>query len=121
MFTLTTPAFTGAHSRRRGRLEIADGGTVFLDELGELSPQIQAKLLRVIQEHEFERVGGNETLRVDVRWVAATNRDLHAMIEAGTFREDLYHRVAVFPIELPPLRRRRADIDSIVERARPKM
>lgn len=108
-------AFTGAHSRRRGRLEIADGGTVFLDELGELSPQIQAKLLRVIQEHEFERVGGNETLRVDVRWVAATNRDLHAMIEAGTFREDLYHRVAVFPIELPPLRRRRADIDSIVE------
>jgi len=103
-------AFTGATERKRGRLELADGGTFFLDEVGELKPELQAKLLRVLQERRFERVGGSRTLEVDVRWVAATNRDLRAMIDRGAFREDLYHRLAVFPIKLPPLRERRADL-----------
>ncbi|HSN25597.1 MAG TPA: sigma-54 dependent transcriptional regulator [Kofleriaceae bacterium] len=103
-------AFTGATERKRGRLELADGGTFFLDEVGELKPELQAKLLRVLQERRFERVGGSRTLEVDVRWVAATNRDLRAMIDQGAFREDLYHRLAVFPIKLPPLRDRRADL-----------
>jgi two-component system response regulator FlrC len=103
-------AFTGATERRRGRLELADGGTFFLDEIGEMKLELQAKLLRVLQERRFERLGGTRTLEVDVRWVAATNRDLRAMIDAGTFREDLYHRLAVFPIRLPPLRDRPADL-----------
>jgi len=103
-------AFTGATDRKRGRLELTDGGTFFLDEVGELKPELQAKLLRVLQERRFERVGGSRTLEVDIRWIAATNRDLRAMIDAGTFREDLYHRLAVFPIKLPPLRDRRADL-----------
>jgi two-component system response regulator FlrC len=103
-------AFTGASERRRGRIELADGGSFFLDEVGELKPELQAKLLRVLQERRFERVGGTRTLEVDVRWIAATNRDLRAMIDAGTFREDLYHRLAVFPIRLPPLRERPADL-----------
>ena len=103
-------AFTGATDRKRGRLELADGGTFFLDEVGELKPELQAKLLRVLQERRFERVGGSRTLEVDVRWVAATNRDLRAMIDHGAFREDLYHRLAVFPIKLPPLRDRRTDL-----------
>jgi two-component system, NtrC family, response regulator AtoC len=103
-------AFTGATERKRGRLELADGGTFFLDEVGELRLELQAKLLRVLQERRFERVGGSRTLEVDIRWVAATNRDLRAMIDAGTFREDLYHRLAVFPIKLPPLRDRKADL-----------
>ncbi len=103
-------AFTGATERKRGRLELADGGTFFLDEVGELKLELQAKLLRVLQERRFERVGGSQTLEADLRWVAATNRDLRAMIDAGTFREDLYHRLAVFPIKLPPLRDRPADL-----------
>ena len=103
-------AFTGATDRQRGRLELADGGTFFLDEVGELKPELQAKLLRVLQERRFERVGGSRTLEVDVRWIAATNRDLRAMIDDGRFREDLYHRLAVFPIKLPPLRDRKIDL-----------
>ena len=103
-------AFTGATERKRGRLELADGGTFFLDEVGELKMELQAKLLRVLQERRFERVGGSRTLEVDVRWIAATNRDLRAMIDEGTFREDLYHRLHVFPIKLPPLRDRPADV-----------
>ncbi|MGM0577960.1 MAG: sigma-54-dependent transcriptional regulator [Myxococcota bacterium] len=108
-------AFTGATARRRGKVELADGGTFFLDEVGELKPDLQAKLLRVIQEQRFERVGGNRTLEVDVRWIAATNRDLAEAMEAGRFREDLYHRLAVFPVRLPPLRERREDIVPLAE------
>jgi two-component system response regulator FlrC len=109
-------AFTGAAGRRRGRIELAQGGTFFLDEVGELAPALQAKLLRVLQERSFERVGGGQTLRADVRWVAATNRDLPAMIAAGRFREDLFHRLAVFPVVLPPLRERREDLEPLAER-----
>lgn len=108
-------AFTGAIARRRGRVELADGGTFFLDEVGELKPDLQAKLLRVLQERRFERVGGNQTVEVDVRWVAATNRDLGRMVSEGTFREDLYYRLAVFPVVLPPLRDRRDDILPLAE------
>jgi len=103
-------SFTGAHAQRRGRIELADGGTFFLDEVGELKPSLQAKLLRVLEERTFERLGGAQPIEVDVRWVAATHRDLRAMVKEGTFREDLYHRLAVFPIRLPPLRERREDI-----------
>ncbi len=103
-------AFTGAAARRRGKIELSDGGTFFLDEVGELDPGLQAKLLRVLQERSFERVGGNQTVSVDVRWVAATNRDLVRMIDDGRFREDLYHRLAVFPVHLPPLRERSEDV-----------
>jgi len=108
-------AFTGAHAQRRGRIELADGGTFFLDEVGELKPSLQAKLLRVLQERKFERLGGSQIIEVDVRWIAATNRDLRAMVKEGTFREDLYHRLAVFPIRLPPLRERREDIVPLAE------
>jgi two-component system response regulator AtoC len=108
-------AFTGAHAQRRGRIELADGGTFFLDEVGELKPAIQAKLLRVLEERRFERLGGSSQVAVDVRWVAATNRDLRSMAQEGTFREDLYHRLAVFPIRLPPLRERREDIVPLAE------
>ncbi|MEO8875141.1 MAG: sigma-54 dependent transcriptional regulator, partial [Polyangiaceae bacterium] len=108
-------AFTGAHAQRRGRIELANGGTFFLDEVGELKPSLQAKLLRVLQERKFERLGGSHEIEVDVRWVAATNRDLRTMVKEGTFREDLYHRLAVFPIRLPPLRERREDIVPLAE------
>ena len=103
-------AFTGALSRRRGRFELADGGTIFLDEIGEISQNIQIKLLRILQERAFERVGGEETITADVRLVTATNRDLLEAIEEGTFREDLYYRLNVVHIDVPPLRERQADI-----------
>lgn len=108
-------AFTGATAARRGRIELAAGGTFFLDEIGELKPELQAKLLRVLQERTFERIGGSRSLQADVRWVAATNRDLEKQVEEGAFREDLYHRLAVFPVELPPLRERREDILPLAE------
>ncbi len=103
-------AFTGAVSARKGRFELAHGGTLFLDEIGDLSPAVQIKLLRVLQEREFERVGGTETLKTDVRLIAATNRDLEKLIEKEQFRQDLYYRLNVFPIHIPPLRERRTDI-----------
>jgi two-component system, NtrC family, response regulator AtoC len=108
-------AFTGATSARRGRLELADGGTLFLDEIGELKTELQAKLLRVLQDRRFERVGGSRTIEVDVRWIAATNRVLEERVRSGEFREDLYHRLAVFPIWLPPLRERQQDLLPIAE------
>ena len=103
-------AFTGADKQRIGRFEQADGGTLFLDEIGDMSPSTQAKILRVLQEHEFERLGGTRTLRVDVRLIAATNRDLSAMVQSGRFREDLYYRLNVVSVEMPPLRERKDDI-----------
>src|SRR4026209_137877 len=103
-------AFTGADKQRIGRFEQADGGTLFLDEIGDMSASTQAKILRVLQEHEFERLGGTRTIRVDVRLIAATNRDLSAMVAAGHFREDLYYRLNVVSVETPPLRERKEDI-----------
>ena len=103
-------AFTGAINTRKGRFEVANGGTIFLDEIGDLSPMTQVKLLRVLQEREFERVGGNEPIRVNVRVITATNRDLEDLMERGEFREDLYYRMNVFPIHIPPLRDRKSDI-----------
>mgnify|MGYP003336600131 CR=1 FL=1 len=103
-------AFTGAIGRKEGRFELADGGTLFLDEIGDINLSTQVKLLRVLQEREFERVGGTETVRVNVRVIAATNKDMEKAIAEGTFREDLYYRLNVFTIFVPPLRERRADL-----------
>ena len=102
-------------ARKDGRFSIADGGTLFLDEIGEISPAVQVKLLRFLQEHEFERVGGTQTIKVDVRVIAATNRNLVEEVKAGRFREDLYYRINVLPIHLPPLRQRREDIPLLVD------
>ncbi len=107
-------AFTGAIQTRRGRFELASGGTLFLDEIGDLSPSVQIRLLRVLQEMEFERVGGTETLSVDVRVIAATHRKLEAAIAEGRFRQDLYYRINVVPLHLPPLRERRGDIPMLL-------
>jgi len=107
-------AFTGAIAQKKGRFELANKGTLFLDEVGDISLELQAKLLRVLQEREFERLGSNYTQKVDVRLVAATHRDLAAMVSQGTFREDLYYRLKVFPIHVPPLRQRVEDIPKLV-------
>src|SRR5512142_166589 len=107
-------AFTGAIGRKEGRFEPADGGTLFLDEIGDISPSLQIKLLRVLQQKEFERVGGTQTIKVDVRMVAATNRDLSAEVKSGKFREDLYYRLNVVAVTLPPLRARKGDIPALV-------
>jgi two-component system, NtrC family, response regulator HydG len=108
-------SFTGAHKRRLGRFELADKGTLFLDEIGDISLVIQLKLLRVLQEREFERVGGTSTIKVDVRVVTATNKDLLEEIQKGNFREDLYYRLHIIPVQVPPLRERIADLDLLVE------
>src|SRR5207249_4663258 len=103
-------AFTGAQYRKKGKFEVADGGTVFLDEISDISLRTQTDLLRVLQEKEIVRVGGNQPVKVDFRCVAATNRNLESLVKAGTFRPDLYYRLHVFCIEIPPLRQRREDI-----------
>src|ERR1700682_208987 len=108
-------AFTGADKQRIGRFEQADGGTLFLDEVGDMSPSTQAKILRVLQEHEFERLGGTRTLRVDVRIIAATNRNLSTMVQDGRFREDLFYRLNVVSVDMPPLRERKDDIGALAE------
>jgi transcriptional regulator with GAF, ATPase, and Fis domain len=108
-------AFTGAMQRRQGRFELAHAGTIFLDEIGDLPAEAQIALLRVVQERQFERVGGNQVLTTDVRVITATNRDLKGAIAAGTFRADLFYRLNVFPLEMPPLRQRREDISTLVE------
>jgi len=114
-------AFTGASARRKGRFELAHGGTLFLDEIGDMSLPTQAKILRVLQEGEFERVGGNQTISVDVRLLAATHKDLQEMIKDETFRQDLYYRLAVVPIDLPPLRERQGDIPDLANHFLEKM
>ena len=109
-------AFTGAIAQKKGKFELADGGAIFLDEIGDMPPATQAKLLRVLQEKEFERVGGTQPIRVDVRFITATNKNLPEMIKTGAFREDLFHRLNVFSLHLPPLRERREDIPFLIER-----
>jgi len=115
LFGYEAGAFTGALKRKQGKFEVADTGTIFLDEIGDLSLSTQSKLLRVIEHHECEHLGGTETIRLDVRIIVATNRDLEKEVEAGTFRQDLYYRLNVFPIYLPPLRERREDVSLLVE------
>jgi DNA-binding NtrC family response regulator len=114
LFGYEKGAFTGATSSKPGRFELADGGTLFLDEIGEIPVEMQVKLLRAIQESEFERVGGLKTIKVNVRLITATNRDLEQEIQRGNFREDLYYRLNVVPLQIPPLRRRRGDIPLLV-------
>jgi DNA-binding NtrC family response regulator len=114
LFGYEKGAFTGANTSKTGRFELADKGTLFLDEIGDVPPATQVKLLRVLQEREFERLGGTRTIKVDVRLVAATNRDLRAALEEGTFREDLYYRLNVVPIDIPPLREHKEDIPDLV-------
>jgi transcriptional regulator with GAF, ATPase, and Fis domain len=108
-------AFTGAHAKQMGRFEVAHGGTIFLDEIGEVPLELQSKLLRVLQDGEFERLGSHRTIKVDTRVIAATSRDLQAEIRNGRFREDLYYRLNVFPISIPPLRMRSGDIPQLVQ------
>ena len=108
-------AFTGAHQRRLGRFELAEGGTIFLDEIGELPMETQIALLRVVQDQEIKRLGGNQPILANARLITATNRDLQSAIEAGSFRSDLFYRLNVFPIEIPPLRERKEDIPILVE------
>jgi formate hydrogenlyase transcriptional activator len=115
LFGYEKGAFTGALTQKRGRFELADHGTLFLDEIGDIHIDLQPKLLRAIQEHEFERLGSTRTIQVNVRLIAATHRDLRKMIREGTFREDLFYRLNVFPIEVPPLRERREDIPLLVQ------
>jgi Nif-specific regulatory protein len=110
LFGYEKGAFTGADQRKKGRFELAEGGTLFLDEIGDVQLSTQVKLLRVLQEREFERLGGHETLKADVRLIAATNKDLERAIEKGSFREDLFYRLNVFPIFIPPLRERKPDV-----------
>ena len=114
LFGHETGAFTGALQRRQGRFEMANSGTIFLDEIGELPAETQIALLRVLQERQFERVGGSRAIPTDVRIIAATNRDLPAAIAVGAFRADLFYRLNVFPIDVPPLRERREDRKSVV-------
>jgi transcriptional regulator with PAS, ATPase and Fis domain len=113
LFGYEKGAFTGANASKPGKFELADKGTLFLDEIGDVPPAIQVKLLRVLQEREFERLGGTRTVKVDVRLIAATNRDLRAALEEGTFREDLYYRLNVVPIDIAPLRERKEDIPDL--------
>ncbi|MGH7838060.1 MAG: sigma-54-dependent transcriptional regulator, partial [Candidatus Binataceae bacterium] len=115
LFGYEKGAFSGATASKPGKFELADKGTLFLDEIGDIPPAIQVKLLRVLQEREFERLGGTKTLKVDVRLVAATNRDLRAALEEGTFREDLYYRLNVVPIDIPPLREHKEDIPALAK------
>ncbi|ATB36076.1 sigma-54-dependent Fis family transcriptional regulator [Cystobacter fuscus] len=114
LFGYEKGAFTGAATRKPGRVELAHGGTLFLDEIGDITPQVQVKLLRLLQEREFERLGGTQTIKVDVRFVAATHRDLEALVREGVFREDLFYRLNVVPVWLPPLRARPEDIEPLV-------
>jgi transcriptional regulator with PAS, ATPase and Fis domain len=114
LFGFERGAFTGALASKPGKFELADKGTLFLDEIGDVPAAIQVKLLRVLQEREFERLGGTKTLKVDIRMIAATNRDLRAALEEGTFREDLYYRLNVVPIDIPPLREHKEDIPDLV-------
>jgi Nif-specific regulatory protein len=115
LFGYEKGAFTGAETRKKGRFELAEGGTLFLDEIGDINLGLQVKLLRVLQEREFERVGGTETIKANVRLVAATNKDLERAMAAGTFREDLYYRLNVFTIFIPALRERKADMLLLVD------
>src|SRR5690606_31635878 len=109
-------AFTGANQSKRGRVQYADGGTLFLDEIGDMKPSLQAKLLRVLQEKEFEPLGAVKPVSVDVRIIAATHRNLERAVEEGTFREDLFYRLSVFPLHIPPLRERKEDIPLLIDK-----